>query len=171
MSPFLSKKHDFRTPLWLFCFIIFVNDRKTKKCFCFQYFSMVLGHQKQLISHPFSLTFHVFSKPLAGAVFRGSQCRTFINSWFLVTFSIFMGFKKAPFGRPLRPSRLQKQATPNDWDPFRRDPAFHEAIIITVPLGPSVFLNVIFRWRLAKFQFRLLFFVLCYICHFYYICW
>ena len=61
----------------------------------------------------------------------------------MVPFSIFMGFKSAPFGQPFRPSRRNKKSTPNDPGRTSRDPALHETKVITVPFGPSVKKNFI----------------------------
>ena len=82
-----------------------------------------------------------------------------------------MIFKKAPFGRPFRPRWHQKWTAPNGGGHPFRDPAFHETTVIPVPLGPSFLKTSFFRWWLATFPFFLLFVVLCFICHFYHICW
>ena len=100
----------------------------------------------------FSSIFNVFSKPLPGTVFRGSQHRTFQKSCFLVPFSIFMVFKRAPFGQPFRPSRRQKPSPPKYGERPFRDPAFHETTVILVPLGPSVFKNIIFSMMIGYFS-------------------
>ena len=100
----------------------------------------------------FSSIFNVVSKPLPGTVFRGSQRRPIMKSWFLVPFSIFMVFKKAPFGRPFRPSRRQKPSPPNPGERPFRDPAFHETTVIHVPLRPSVFKNIIFSMMIGYFS-------------------
>ena len=63
-------------------------------------------------------------------------------------FSIFMGFKKAPFGQPFRPNNPNKKKN-NDLGITSRDPAFHETIIITVPFGPTVFINVILSMKIC----------------------
>ena len=76
-----------------------------------------------------------------------------------------------PFGHHFRAAGRQKPSPPKYGERPCRDPAFHETIVILVPLGPSVFLNIVFRSKLTNFQFFLLFFVLCFICHFYHICW
>jgi hypothetical protein len=55
--------------------------------------------------------------------------------------------KKAPFGRPFRPSRRQNPGE----RPFR-DPAFHETTVILVPLGPNVFKNIIFSMMIGYFS-------------------
>ena len=66
------------------------------------------------------------------------------NQWFLMPFSIFMVFQKAPFGHHFRAAGRQKPSAPKYGERPCRDPAFHETIIIFVPLGPSVFKNIIF---------------------------
>ena len=62
----------------------------------FQWFWTIQNHW---FSDSFFIDFHVFSKPLLGTVFRGSQRRTFLKSWILVPFLIFMIFKKGTFGQ------------------------------------------------------------------------
>jgi hypothetical protein len=63
-----------------------------------------------------------------------------------------MVFKKAPFGRPFRPSRRQKPSTPNSGERPFCDPAFHETTVILVPLGPSVLKNIIFSMMIGYFS-------------------
>jgi hypothetical protein len=63
-----------------------------------------------------------------------------------------MIFKKAPFGRPLRPRRLQKPSPPNGAERPFRDRAFHETTVILMPLGPSVFKNIIFSMMIGYFS-------------------
>ena len=72
-----------------------------------------------------SMCFHVFSKPLPGTGFGGSQCRQ--------------------FGHHFRPQRFQKSMTPScrEW-PFR-EPCCHETIVITVSLGHRGF----FKYNLS----------------------
>ncbi len=77
--------------------------------------------------------------------------RTFLKSWFWVSFSIFMVFKKASFGRPFRPSRRQNPSPPKYGERPFRDPAFHETTVILMPLGPSVFKNIIFSMTMGYF--------------------
>ena len=62
----------------------------------------------------------------------------------LVPFSIFGIFKKAPFGRPFQPPRLQAGTGKSASRRPCRDPAFHETIVITMPFGPTGFLKVVF---------------------------
>jgi hypothetical protein len=73
-----------------------------------------------------------------------------------------MVFQKASFGRPSRPSRRQKPCPPNCGERPFRDPAFHETIVILVPLGPSVFQNIIFSMMTGYFSV-LFCFSLCYV--------
>ena len=94
MSPFWIKKHDLLGVLW-YRFLGGGNVLKTRRVFVFQYFPMVLDHPKPLVSELFFIVVHVFSKPLLGTVFRGSQRRTFRKHLILVPFLIFMIFKKA----------------------------------------------------------------------------
>ena len=47
----------------------------------------------------------------------------------------FRIFEKAPFGNHFRPQKLHRSSTPVEGERPFRDPAFHETIIITVPLG------------------------------------
>ena len=63
-----------------------------------------------------------------------------------------MVFKKAPFGQPFRPSRRQKPSPPKYREHPFRDPAFHETTVILVPLGPSVFKNIIFSMMIGYFS-------------------
>ena len=73
-----------------------------------------------------------------------------MKSLILVPFSIFMVFKKGTLWMAFSP-----QTRPNcTGESYRtrpcRDPAFHEIIVITVKLGPSVFLNVIFPMEIGE---------------------
>ena len=114
---------------------------------------MVLDHQEPLIFRLFfPLIFQFYSKPLLGTVFRGSQRRPIMKSWICVSLPIFMVFKKAPFGRPLRPKRVQSRTEPNSGERPFRDPAFHETTIILMPLGPSDFKNIIFSMMIGYFS-------------------
>jgi hypothetical protein len=72
----------------------------------------------------------------------------------------FHGFQKGTFGRPFRPSRRQNPSPPKYGERPFRDPAFHETTVILVPLGPSVFKNIIFSMMMGYFSVCLLFFVL-----------
>ena len=60
-------------------------------------------------------------------------------------FSIFMVFKKAPFGLHFRVAGLQKPTTPNEGKRPDADPAFHETMVVIVPFGPSDFLKSFVR--------------------------
>ena len=135
------------------CFHCFFEWPKVNKSVCF---SILFNSFKpsKTIDFPivFSSIFNVYSKPLPGTVFRGSQRRPIMKSWFLVRCSIFMVFKKAPFGRPFRPSRRQKPSPPNPGERPFGDLAFHETTIILVPLGPSVFQNIIFSMVIGYFS-------------------
>ena len=62
-----------------------------------------------------------------------------------------MVFKKAPFGHHFRAAGHQKPSPPKYGERPCRDPAFHETIVILVPLGPSVFSNIIFSIEIDKF--------------------
>ena len=99
MSPFWTKNMTFEVPIGIVFSFFFSNDLKSRKVFVFQYFSTIWD-QRKTIGFPiaFLLFFHVFSKPLPGTVFRGSQCRTFIKSLFWVSFSIWGIFKKNNYG-------------------------------------------------------------------------
>ena len=83
--------------------------------------------------------FSICSKPPPGTVFRGSPCRSLLESWIVVPFVIFRFFKKAPFGHHFLPKSFQRRGTSSWWKRPCRDPAFHETIVITVLLGPTFF--------------------------------
>ena len=102
MSPFWSKKHDFRGPFWHRFFVIFVNVQKPWNRWQFYTFTSFWPSKTFHFSIEISLFFHVFSKPLPGSLFRGSRCRSLLKSWILVPFSILGISKKAPFGRHFR---------------------------------------------------------------------
>ena len=70
--------------------------------------------------------------------FEGPSAELLQKVAFVVPSSIFMDFKKAPFGPPYRPSNRKKRSTPDDPGSTSRDPAFHETMAITVPFGPGV---------------------------------
>ena len=109
---------------------------------------------------------YVFSKPLPRTVSRGSQCRTFIKSWFWVQFPIFIIFKKAPLNNLWSKKSLKRAA--GRWQ-LRLLARHCFSIEINVPLGHRVFLKYIFRLRLAHFLFLLRFVVLCVIRYFYHV--
>ena len=100
-------------------FHCFFEWPKVKKNVCFSILFNGFRPSKT-IDFPivFSLIFHVFSKPLPGTVFRGSQHRTFLKSWILVPFPIFMVFKKAPFGHHVQTKSSQNRTRPKAWDVF-----------------------------------------------------
>ena len=70
----------------------------------------------------------------------------------------FHGFQNGTLWTTFRRIKLQKQAAPNDSDPPCRDPAFHETIVITLPLGPSVFKTTFFRLIILQSNFADYFF-------------
>ena len=61
----------------------------------------------------------------------------------------FHGFQKGTLWTTFSPKQAPKPSTPNDRERPCRDPAFHETIVITVPLGPSVFKNIIFSMKIG----------------------
>ena len=63
-----------------------------------------------------------------------------------------MILKKAPFGHHFRVAGHQKPSTPNSGERPCRDPAFHETMVIAVPLGPSSFLKVILSMEIGTFS-------------------
>ena len=148
MSPFWTRNITFK----ILFGIVFLNDLKSRKVFVFQYCSIVLDQRNIFPDRFFLFCFHICSKPLPGTVFRGSQCRTVRNSWFWVPFMIFWVFKKTPFEDHFGPQKLQKSNTPVEGERPFRDPAFHEIIVITVPLGPSLFQNIIVSMMLGYFS-------------------
>ena len=118
--------------------IVFVNDLISRK----EFFSILFNGfgPSKTIDFPKKnhRCFMFFKIAPPGTVFRGSLCRTVIKMWLLVPFSIFMVFKKAPFGPPFRPSGRKKRSPTSDPRRPSRDPVFHETIVILVPFGPSV---------------------------------
>ena len=150
------------SPLALF-FLVLANDQNSSKVIVFQYFSMVWNRQTTIeFPNVFPLIYHFVSKPLPGAIFRGSQCWAFIPNWFWVPFSIFIFFKKHPLDYLF--AKLIQQKKTDGPGRTSTDPVFHETILITVPFGPSVFWKVIFVDKDSLIScFCLLFFVLCFI--------
>jgi hypothetical protein len=63
-----------------------------------------------------------------------------------------MVFKKAPFGPHFSFKKLLFVFPPNYAERPFRDPAFHEHRVILVPLGPSVFKNIIFSMMIGYFS-------------------
>ena len=51
----------------------------------------------------------------------------------------FLYFQKGTFWTPFSANKSQKAGTSNGSERPCGDPAFHETIVITVPLGPSGF--------------------------------
>ena len=84
-----------------------------------------------------------FQNRYPGLFLEGPSAELF-EQILLVPFSIFMVFKKAPFGHHFRAAGRQKPSPPKYGERPCRDLAFHETIIILVPLGPNVFKNIIF---------------------------
>ena len=83
----------------------------------------------------------------------------------------FHGFQKGTLWTPVSLKKAPIVLTGSRAGRPFRDPAFHETIVILVPLGPSVCKKVIFSMMMIDyFSFFLIFFVLCFICHFYHIC-
>ena len=67
--------------------------------------------------------------------------------------------KKVPLGGPFRTNASNKTRLFSYWTAPCRDPVFYETIVITVPLGPSRFLNV--RWGMKIGSFYVLSAFLC----------
>lgn len=131
----------------------FSNGLKARKVFVFKTFQWFWTIKKYWCSDSVSLSaFMFFSKPLPRTVIRMSQRRTFLNNCFGEPFSIFMLFKRAPFGRHFRAAGHQKTTTPNSDLRPGADIAFHETIAITVPFAPSVFLNTTFSMKIGSFS-------------------
>ena len=61
-----------------------------------------------------------------------------------VPFNIFWVFKKTLFEDHVGPQKLQKSCTPVEGERPFRDPAFHETIVITLPLGTVICLSNFF---------------------------
>ena len=79
-----------------------------------------------------------------------------------------MVFKKASFGHHFRAAGRQKPSRSNyGWRPAA-DPAFHETTVTLVPLGPSVFENIIFSMMIGYFPVFVCF-SLCYVLYFIFI--
>ena len=79
-----------------------------------------------------------FIKRAQGQFLEGPSA-TLLYILFLVPFTIFWIFKKAPFGNHFRAAGRPKPCSPNyGWRPGA-DSAFHETIVITVPLGLAGF--------------------------------
>ena len=60
-------------------------------------FGNTLTSLKKYFGHAFRfslffIVFHVFSKPLPGVIYTGSQCRSLLEGWISVPFSIFLIF-------------------------------------------------------------------------------
>ena len=151
--------------------VSFSNDLKSRKVFVFQYFPMVWDHQKPLISQSFFHWFFMFFQNRSqGQFLEGPGADLYRKIEFGCNFrfsELQKGIHWMTFSTKTRPKCTRQSSRRRPY----RDPAFHETTVIAVPLGPSVFKTSLFRWRLAKFQFFLFFFVLGFICHLYYICW
>ena len=91
-----------------------------------------------------SLIFHDFSKPLLEIVFRGSQCRSCLHWSILLPFSILGISKKAFFGPPFSLEISIWSYAAVVWKRSLARPCFSSTIVITVPLGPTGFQNIIF---------------------------
>ena len=115
-----------------------------EKC-VFQHFYIVLDHQEKWIFQ--SNFYSLFEVP-----FLTFQVPNFYESSNSVPFSIFMVFIKAPFGGPFHHKRRKIRSSPNDPGCPSSDPAFRETIVITMPLGPSGFLKVIFPTAIGSFS-------------------
>ena len=104
-----------------------------------------------------SLIFRVFSKPLPGTVFRGSRCRSLLKNWIWIPVLDFQDFQKDTFRTNFSAQKVIQNNDPSYQERACRDPAFHETIVITIPLGPTGFYKVFFfKFRLT--HFRCLFF-------------
>ena len=90
-------------------FIVFVNDWKSRRCLFFNTFQWFGTFKKHYFSDMFSLIFHVFSKPLPGTIFRGSQCRAFIKSCFGCRFLFSWLSKRHPLDHLFAQAVEQKE--------------------------------------------------------------
>ena len=61
----------------------------------------------------------------------------------------FRDFQKDTFWTPFSATKAQKKLTVSWAGRPCRDPAFHETIVITVPLGPRVIKGVIFSMEIC----------------------
>jgi hypothetical protein len=69
-----------------------------------------------------------------------------MKSWFLVH-----GFRKGTLWTPFSTEKFSK---PHETESLRRlfrDPVFHKTTVILMPLGPSVFKNIIFAMMIGYF--------------------
>ena len=74
----------------------------------------------------------------------------FNNKLVLRPFEDFWLFEKTPFEDHFGPQKLQRSSTPVEGEGPFRDPAFHETIVITVPLGHRGFQKYIFLMQIGS---------------------
>ena len=131
----------------VFQFLFQLTSNQEHCLFVFQWFWTT---KKHWFSDHFFIDCSCFSKPLPGTISRGSQCRTFLKKLFLMPFSIFMVFKKAPFGHLFRAAGHQKPTTPNsELRPWCR-PCFSRNHSNYRLVWTCFFLTSFFRRRLAN---------------------
>ena len=101
------------------------------------------------------------SAPLLESIYGAQNGDLYSKSRFWEPFKISRGPENAPRGDHFAPTGLQRASRfYRGVRPFR-DPAFHETIVILVPLGPSVFKNIIFSLVIGYFS--VFCFSLCYV--------
>jgi hypothetical protein len=102
------------------------------------------------------------SDPLLESIFGVQNADLYSKSRFLEPFRISRGPENEPRGDQFEAKGFQMASTFYRGLRLGADPAFHETTVILLPLGPSVFKNIIFfddDWLL----FRFFGFSLCYV--------
>ena len=86
------------------------------------------------------------------SIFGAQNGDLYSKSRFLEPFRISRGPENDPRGDHFEPKGLQMASS--FYRPVRlgADPAFHETTVILVPLGPSVFKNIIFSMMIGYFS-------------------
>ena len=86
------------------------------------------------------------------SIFGAPNCDLYSKSRFGEPFRISRGSENDPRGDHFEPKGLQMASRFYRGLRSFRDPAFHETTVILVPLGPSVFKNIIFSMVIGYFS-------------------
>ena len=113
---------------------------------------MVLDNQKPLIFRSLFRRFSCFFKTAPRDRFYRVPGSNFYKKLVFDAMFDFRGFQKGTLWTTFSPKWTKKKKYPSDPGGPSRDPAFHETTVILMPLGPSVFLNIIFSIEIGYFS-------------------
>ena len=105
---------------------------------------MVPSYQKPIIiASIFHQILCFFPTLLPETIFGGSKRQPILKTKFWEGFSIFHASENQPLELYFRPKRVKRRGRDSEQELPCRDPAFHETIVVTEPLGPTDFEKVV----------------------------